>query len=256
MPLRIFIYFFLFSAMFLSCRGGNYVPVKIDNKLIPLASDCSSEAATQMNDLIQPYKDSLDKVLDHVIGYAPQTLIAGQPESSLSNFCTDALLDYARKTTRDTIDIAVLNFGGLRKPIPQGDISLRSIFELMPFDNEAVIVKLRAADLQELLDTFAVKGGEPVSGLRMEIAGGKAQHIVVGGEALTAAMLLQLPAKVYTIVTSDYLLGGTDKMTAFKKSYDHRRIGILRDIFIDCIKQRSAEGKPIEAKKDGRVYEK
>jgi 2',3'-cyclic-nucleotide 2'-phosphodiesterase (5'-nucleotidase family) len=49
----------------------------------------------------------------------------------------------------------LINIGGIRTTIGKGDIILKNVFEVMPFENELIIVKMKGADLQGLFEYYA-----------------------------------------------------------------------------------------------------
>ena len=137
--------------------------------------------------------------------------------------------------------------GSVRTVIPAGDIQLRKVFELMPFENELVILWLKGDKLNELCQYFASKGGEGVSGLRFVIDNNKALDITINGRSLETD-------KLYSIATNDYLAGGNDKMVALA-SYEKRvNTGIkVRSMLLDYIKAETAKGNEIRSALDGRI---
>jgi 2',3'-cyclic-nucleotide 2'-phosphodiesterase (5'-nucleotidase family) len=104
--------------------------------------------------------------------------------------------------------------------------------------------------LEELVQFFARIGGEGVSGLRMEISGGKAVNVSVNGKAID-------PEKLYSIATSDYLAGGNDKMVQLAQSEKRLNTGLkLRNILLNYIKTETAKGNKIQSRLDGRISSK
>ena len=99
-------------------------------------------------------------------------LIKETPEGNLGNFVCDALfkkhVDYLAEDLQKA-DFVLLNNGGLRTNVPAGTLTIGKLFELMPFDNELVIVTLNSSSMAQLLDFIAKKGGMPVSQLNLKI---------------------------------------------------------------------------------------
>jgi 2',3'-cyclic-nucleotide 2'-phosphodiesterase (5'-nucleotidase family) len=60
-----------------------------------------------------------------------------------------------QKNLKQNVDAALINIGGIRTTIGKGDILLKNVFEVMPFENEVIIVKMKGADLQGLFDYYA-----------------------------------------------------------------------------------------------------
>jgi len=58
-------------------------------------------------------------------------------------------------------DIGIINYGGLRKPLAAGPISMRDMYEINPFGNEIVIFSVSGTELKKALEwMFGDNGGE------------------------------------------------------------------------------------------------
>ena len=58
----------------------------------------------------------------------------------------------------EPVDFAVINYGGMRIPaIPKGPITRGKIFELMPFDNLLVVVRLDVSILTQFINHMAAR---------------------------------------------------------------------------------------------------
>jgi 2',3'-cyclic-nucleotide 2'-phosphodiesterase (5'-nucleotidase family) len=194
--------------------------------------------------IIRPYRDSLSGKMNVVIGTSAKQLSKGQPESELGNFCADAFLKIARDAIHQGVDVCIINNGGLRLPsLPQGDITVGKIFELLPFDNMIVVTTVTGDSLQAACDLIAKAGGWPVSGLTFRIENSKAVDVMVNNESLQRD-------KVYKVVTSDYVANGGDNMFMLKHDSQLNTGLLMRDAMIDYIK---ALDKPISADLQNRI---
>jgi 2',3'-cyclic-nucleotide 2'-phosphodiesterase (5'-nucleotidase family) len=157
------------------------------------------------------------------------------------NWATDALLAMARKYSPDPVDVAVVNIGGMRCSWGQGDITLRHVFELMPFDNELVVLTLTGQDLLDLCKVFAITGGEGAAGMQITVKGDEIKALV-GEKPID-------PAATYKVATSDYLSQGNDRMEPLKNSTSlWKSDRKIRDLYIEYIQ----ENKIVESHVDGR----
>jgi 2',3'-cyclic-nucleotide 2'-phosphodiesterase (5'-nucleotidase family) len=141
------------------------------------------------------------------------------------------------------VDIAVTNNGGLRATIKAGPITLRSIIEVMPFENRLMIVRLTGAQLMKLVEQIAARGGVPQSGLKLTIRDKKIVSVTVGEAPIDEE-------RVYVIVTTDYLYKVGGKMSAFQldpKPTD--TCLVLREVLVKTVKER----KTITPRIDGRT---
>ncbi len=198
---------------------------------------------------IQPYKQSLDVKMHEVIGNAPVALTKKTPESNLGNFFAEAVFVKVKALPNvDTINtFAMFNNGGLRTSVPQGDIMVGSMFELMPFENKLVVVKLSGERTLKLLNFIAEKDGAPVAGIRFTIADKKATNIFINGKPFDIN-------NTYYVATSDYLAGGGDKFFSVDENNSMVKTEVLlRDILIDYCKTLTKQNKPVTANIDGRI---
>ncbi|HAI79429.1 MAG TPA: bifunctional NAD pyrophosphatase/5'-nucleotidase, partial [Chryseobacterium sp.] len=95
--------------------------------------------------------------------------------------------------------------------IGAGDILTKHVYEVMPFENEVVIVKMKGSDLQGLFDYYLkTQKNNPVSHLYIETDNDKVIKGLVKGKEV-------IETQDYYIATSDYLALGGDNMAFFGK---------------------------------------
>lgn len=239
--------FLLLLPVLLSCHTRLWQVEQAHSTKIAIDASTDALADTAYIAYLKPFKNQVDEQMNVVIGQATETMRGHAPESLLSNFSADVYRTAASNFLKSDVDIAIVNLGGLRTIVPAGNITIRKVFELMPFENELVILYLKGDKLNELCQYFASMGGEGVSGLRFKIADKKAVEITIGGKSLDSNRL-------YSIATNDYLAGGNDKMTVLA-SYDKRLNTAIkvRNMLLDYIKGETAKGNAIKAELDGRI---
>lgn len=229
-----------------SCGSGHRI-IRYEDKFLSVDSTLASDSMIAAE--IAPYKVQFSKIMDEVLGVSEQVMMRDNPEGVLGNFTADVTLKKAREYCKDTctVDICVLNNGGLRNPLPKGSITKGNVFQLMPFENEIVIMKLNGSDVKELLDFIANKGGMPVAGIRMKIKNNMASDVIIGEKPFDIS-------KSYAVVTSDYLANGGDNMTFFANAISKIKTGrLLRNAIIEYLQEEFKNGNTIQAKKDGRI---
>ncbi len=196
---------------------------------------------------LQPYSDSVNNSMNAVLGVSPFTMDKTQPEGALGNFMADAFLAMAREKYNSQVDLAFVNFGGIRlTQLPAGNITRGKVFELMPFDNLLILQKVKGTVLQQVLDLMASRGGWPVSGVKMQISNGKAVNVRIGDQPLD-------PEKIYTIANSDFIANGGDNADMLRPIPQITNGYLMRDAIIDYISRLSKAGKPITATIENRV---
>ena len=201
-------------------------------------------ASNFLTSVIKPYGDSVSKLMNVVIGFNQVILERKKPANSLGYFITDAYLEMARQKTNTGVDAAFMNSGGIRLPeLPAGAVTQGKIFELMPFDNLMVQVKMKGDVLKQYLDTLAAGEGIIQSGMTMQIINKSAREIRVGNKPLD-------PNAEYTIVHSDYVVMNSNLLKNLNRTTNGY---LLRDAIIDYVKLFDRQGKKITVSNMDRV---
>jgi 5'-nucleotidase len=128
-------------------------------------------------------------------------------ESPLGNLFADLM----RQSVRGA-DVAIGNGGSLRSELASGPLTYGALYQAMPFDNRLAKIRLRAAELVEVLRrhlSHNQHGIVSVSGLRVQArCNGSELEVLLrrpDGAAIAQGQAL-------TVVTSDYLATGGDKL--------------------------------------------
>ncbi|MFD1872454.1 5'-nucleotidase C-terminal domain-containing protein [Hymenobacter bucti] len=196
--------------------------------------------------IIQPYHDKVLAQMQEVLGVAPVALSKNPGENLVVNFVADLQRTAAAQALHEPIALSVMTNGGMRSPIPAGPITLGNVFELMPFENELVVVDAPGPVVQQLFN-YAAPVRMAVSGATYSVDADKhPQNILIGGQPFN-------PAKTYSIAMSDYLAGGGDNML-FLRGVPERSTGLLlRSAIADHIRALTKAGQPVTARIEGRV---
>lgn len=124
-------------------------------EIIPIASLTQSRKG--MDTLINKY--NRNEIFSSIIGYAASPL---EGEDELGSLMTDALTEGLK------VDFAFQNKGGIRvQHLPQGDITLKDIYKLDPFNNQVVIFNMSPAEIQSLI----CYGYKQEKGIDLQVSG-------------------------------------------------------------------------------------
>lgn len=185
--------------------GINYKLPK--NKSIPGNSILGLKPDPLIEEMLQPYREDTERILNESIGFARKNISRGKrsnlPKSSpLGNLITDAIR-YAAKA-----DIAIQNVGGIRSDLLKGDITYRDIRTIMPFANTIITYEATGGQLLDLLNFIAradPRDGifSEVSGVSFRVKGERAIQVRVKGEPIKRD-------KTYRIATNSFLGRGGD----------------------------------------------
>ena len=226
-----------------SCKQRLYI-TNTTKTQIAVNADSIPQIDSSIYKNILPYKIKLDSQVKAVIGYSNVLLIKEKPEGTLCNMSADAVLDYANLNQPNKVDFAVLNYGGLRiSSIGKGAITIGKILELMPFDNELVILTLNGRDVRQLFTLIGENEGWPISNASCILTGKMVSEIQINHEPLQ-------DDKQYRVATSDYLANGGDNAMFLKNSISRTDMHIkIRDAISNYIKKQS----PLNYQKEGRI---
>ena len=230
-------YFVLFLTFIfgVSCQQQKQYVTKIEGKEIAI-TDQQKEVAG-IEEFIKPYREHIDKDLSTVLATAPQTLDKnGAWQTPMGNLFADVVMLKGNPVfmarEKKSIDMVLLNHGGIRSIIPKGDVTARTAYEIMPFENSLVVVALKGEQIQEMLDyIISEKKPHPLNGMTFTIGkDNKAKDILIQGKPF-------FPNQIYYVGTNDYLSNGGDNMNFFKKGIHKYDLDYkLRNILIDYFK--------------------
>jgi 2',3'-cyclic-nucleotide 2'-phosphodiesterase (5'-nucleotidase family) len=197
------------------------------------------------NATIAPYRNQLTAEMNRVIGKSAQPLLKGEIEYTLGNFTADLLRIEAEKLVNHPVDFAIMNHGGLRNTLPQGDITVGHIYELMPFDNEVVVLTINAKIAHELFKFMAQKKNVAVSNMQITLKKDG------GYETETINEKKVEEGSFFTLAISDYLANGGDGLTFLTNAIKTEPTNLkIRDVIIKHIEGLDKE---IKVELDGRV---
>ena len=212
---------------------------------VEVTSELDTTPSAEATKVVAPYKASVDSMMAPVLGLSRVAMTVKRPESLLSNWAADVMVEGGTATGLEPADMGLVNVGGLRNNMPEGIVRRGDIMLISPFENYVVVLEMKGADLLELMRNIAAVKGEGVSSsVRMEIsAEGELLSCTIGGKEID-------PERIYTVATIDYLAEGNDKMTALKKAVKRHEIGILaRDVMMEYVLKHQV----IDSKIEGRI---
>lgn len=240
---------FIALVLFLFCQAQNK---SFDYKLKAVNGNCTSYDNPQLRKELDKEKKKLEKKTSVVIGYCPEDMVSEMPQSPLSNFLTDILVDiandYCQKHHKEAVDFSLLNFGGIRSSLRAGNVTVGNIFEISPFENNVVIANIKGSELLKVFRRFKVKKCEPYSQqVSIQYVGDYFRKALIHGKEIDND-------KIYRMVTLDFILTGGDNILEGVEILSSESTNItVRDAYINQIKKMTAEGKVITGKYDKRI---
>ena len=209
-----------------------------DQDIATRVSEINAQIEEDMGQVIGTSEVDLDGVRENVRA----------SETNLGDLITDAMLWQAGQDNEE-VDTAITNGGGIRASIAAGDITKKSVNDVLPFGNTLYVVELTGAELLEALEASTYCTPEPVgafpqvAGIEFTINTGAAYDagenypgttyaepasinrvtiLTVGGQAFDVDA-------TYTIVTNDFMAAGGDTYYAFSAAESGYDTGISLD---------------------------
>ncbi len=231
--------FVIFLTLFfvISCAKQSFYVSKIEGKGI-IITDIETQNQ-QVENYIKPYREHIDKDLNSILAYCAVTLDKndGKWQTTIGNLMADVTLQRGnlvfKAREKKDINMCILNNGGIRAILPKGNVTTRSAFEIMPFENSLVVMALKGEQILEMVDYFIVtQKPHPISGITFTIAkDNSAKNILVQGKPIEKET-------IYYVATNDYLSNGGDNMNFFKKGIEKYDLDYkLRNVLIDYFKE-------------------
>ena len=238
---------FALICFLFACKQSNYTIKSVESSRIIMDKTRDAKANPELVALIASYKSLMEAEMNKPIGFATQTMRKGFPQSLLSNFTADAMLQFAERQWGGA-DFSVMNMGGLRATLNGGKITVGNLYEIFPFDNNLVLLELPGKAVKDFFDYVAFQGGQGVSGtVNLCIKNRKVESLTIGGKPLNLN-------KTYRIATIDYLAEGNDGMGVFRKATQKEESKKqLRDWMIEYVEILTADNTEVNATLDNRI---
>ena len=214
--------------------------------------------------VLTEFSGQVDVLQEQVIGEAVVDLclerIPGQGRSQICDVAdtavnggdiqqlvTDAFLARAFEA-----DIAIQNSGGVRIDIPEGDVTIADVFELLPFANTVVNLEMTGAEIAAVVEeaiAFSIDpdgstGAYPYgAGIRWDVdLNGADGERLSNIEVLVDGAFVPLdPAATFTVATNSFTAAGGDGYATFEAVADDGRaedtLLEYAQVFIDYIEQ-------------------
>lgn len=195
-----------------------------------LTQERDSKAAA----FLQPYFERVDAVYSKVLAYNTQYLANEKyGESPLADYFMD-LINSELQT-----DITLYNGGAIRSNLPAGNVTLRELKQIFPFNNTLYVVRLRGSDILKALEHGL--GSKEIGRVRFAGLTVTADLSVPEGGRLISVQLadgsMLNPERYYSVAVNDFLLSGGDGYTSVKGAEIIRESGKDLDVLSTALKK-------------------
>jgi 5'-nucleotidase/UDP-sugar diphosphatase len=192
----------------------------------------------EIEGIIEGYRQQMDSSMQQVIGKSDVFLEGGRwavrsgQETNLGR-----LISYTMASSAGT-DAAIMNGGGIRASLKEGDITLSDIYTVLPFSATVVTMNLAAEDLLAVLQKSVQlpegSGGKlQTYGIDYTVEGGKVHIRKIGEKPFDAE-------KAYTLATNDFLAAGGDGYSILKEKGKNCYASgkLIADLLTDFIREK------------------
>jgi 2',3'-cyclic-nucleotide 2'-phosphodiesterase/3'-nucleotidase len=183
--------------------------------------------------IVSRYNAEVAPIMNRVVGIARDVLRRDGP--AMGNFVTDVM----RAATG--ADVAITNSGGLRADLDAGGITLGEIFEVLPFDNTIVTVRLSGAEIKMAIEENPSRA--LFSGLRARYDTSRPLGDRLIGMEDAAGRAIS-PADTLTVVTNDFMAQGGDGFTVFEGRWSPTGL-LVRDAAVAAVEKLTAAGREL-----------
>lgn len=232
--------------------------------------DSKVEEDSIVKEMLAPYNAELEELKKQVVGVAAAVLDGERAqvrskETNLGNLIADGMLAKA-KALKDA-DIALMNGGGIRASIDQGDITMGELRTVMPFGNTLYVLDVTGQQLKDGLEN-GISGAKSADlpGKFPQIAGMKfkwdpaqpAGAKVFDVQIKQGQGFVPLDLKAtYRLATNSFVANGGDGYTSFAQAIEqgayHEDLGYPDyEIFMEYV---AALGGTVTPKVEGRIIE-
>ncbi|KAL1885326.1 hypothetical protein Cpir12675_007005, partial [Ceratocystis pirilliformis] len=233
---------------------------------IPITDKTPFDAELQAD--IDEWRLGFDYYANEVIGSAvidlDQTMCRKQ-ECLLGNVVADAMVDYVMRNTKSEIPkadkeryFALINSGGMRATIENGDVTLSDVLTALPFRSSVVDVEFDGRTIWKIFEGAVAKqnivNGLPITSF-FQVSQGV--EIVYNPAMPTGSRLISVKIngkqlmfdETYRMVTVDFMLKGGDNILLLGNANRKASYKEIDTVLLDYLKNRS----PINANIDGRI---
>lgn len=191
--------------------------VKHEGRLIIVEPNHSKEHK-QVREIVEKYNRRISSILDEKIGHAEEDLDGEnvrRAETNLGNLIADIIRETA------SADLAIINGGGIRRGIKRGDIKVKDVYTVLPFNNYIIALRLKGYEIKEALEhgvSAQEEGGgrfPQVSGVRFTYdpkakVGSRVKEVYIGDSPIELE-------REYTVAINDFLAAGGDGYSVFSR---------------------------------------
>ncbi|MEL6840544.1 MAG: 5'-nucleotidase C-terminal domain-containing protein [Pseudomonadota bacterium] len=232
--------------------AGNVTSASGDTILLDASVPEDAALVARVAELAGPIEELKNRIVaDAAEAIEGDRSVCRAMECPMGNLVTDAML---ARVKDQGIEIAIQNGGGLRASIDAGEVTMGEVLTVLPFQNtlstfevtgEAILAALEngVSEIEEGAGRFPQVSGMTFTVDTAAEPGSRISDVMVGGAPID-------PAKVYGVVSNNYVRNGGDGYAMFEDAANAYDYGPdLADVTAEYI----AANAPYQPYTDGRI---
>ncbi|MBR4330301.1 MAG: 5'-nucleotidase C-terminal domain-containing protein [Candidatus Riflebacteria bacterium] len=205
------------------------------HRILPIDSS-SIEPDPELSQEISKFESKIDNLLDEVV-----TTSKGQFNHSFLEESTIGTLIADSMKEASGADIALTNSGGIKSVIYEGQVTLRNLYEILPFENNLMTVELKGNELETLIEQSLC---DSKSGF-LQSSGINCMYSTInpGGCRIIQLDINDKPIEfnaVYTVAINDFMYANSLDWPELSAGKNPKINGMIRESFKDYLKKRNS----------------
>ncbi|XP_019547205.3 apyrase-like [Aedes albopictus] len=217
----------------------------------------------EVNEALLPWKLAVDQLGSRIVGTTLTDLPrlgCNYSECALGNLISDAYVDsciYMAETGHWTYaSIGLANSKGIRVGLAKGDLSYKSLIEVIPYENTIDIIELRGVHLLQVLEYSLSSSNIQISGLRVvynitEPPGNRVKSVQVRCQDCSLLRYYPLHTfKYYRVAVNSHMATGGGGFTMFEEFGRNKVVG---EVDINALVRFVQKRSPLRYELEGRI---
>lgn len=241
----------------------------------PILLDNSTAQDPAIERILDTMKPAVEKEKNKIVGYSAVYLegdnkVCRLHECNLGNLITDGMVTfhasrYSQNDSWTDKPIAILNSGGIRSPIGQGNISKGDVLTTMPFGNMVDVITIKGKYIRAAFE-HSVEFYDPIDrpGAFLQVSGIHVTYNLCNdpgsrvvsistrcGDCWIPRYQLLDDEKIYRVIALNFVIKGGDGYTVIKNNLIHHTEfnSLDSNVFIKYLKSN----RPITKGVEGRI---
>ena len=174
------------------------VSVRVEQQIVVYSEENENPVTpdAEIEGLVDYWRALVDEDLQVEVGWTVSGIV--NPSWLQGNWVVDSWL-----WAFPQAEVALTNFGGIRRSIPPGVFTVEDIVGMLPFDNDIYLIEITGAELVENLEAVIPTRSPAVGGMKYMADGNSVSVMLEGGVPLD-------PDEIYRVLVTDFLYFGGD----------------------------------------------